>query len=1055
VERQLFKGSELVPLTDKVFELLLLLLQSPGRAVGKVELMERLWPDAVVSENNLTVNVSTLRKALGESAGERRYIETLARRGYRFIAEVRRVADGPRTGPTLAASPARAERPRATRPTFVGRERELSLLMAALEGMLEGRGRVLFITGDPGMGKTSLSQHFLDDAERAEPSLIVARGRCLEQLGGAEAYLPFLEALQSLLAGPAGPHVAEALQQHAPSWRSAFPGLGTSNTGVPTPPGASAQRMLRELADALEALSSHAPLLLWLEDLHWADPSSTDVVRLLAQRIGARRILLLGTYRGDEVEREHHPLRSVRRELLAHEQCEEIPLPLLGEDYIARYLDARCPGHDFPAELARLIVNTTEGQPLFATRLVELWIEHGALAQHEAGWRLSCSLPELSPGVPDTVRALIENKLTSLDEADRRALAFASAIGVEFDSSMLALVVGEDEVTLEERLDRLARTHHLVEPLGEGKLPDGGIHVRYRFAHVLYRNVLHEGLARKRRMALHAAVAAALLDRHAGDGKRIAAQLASHYREAREPALAIHHLLLAGDNASRVYADREARQYCLEAFALLPELPEHERVAHELIVLYNRGWTEFKVRDYPACLVAFERMLAVARSPAFAGEGEAASRARASVFAYLAQPWRDSYGVLEQPRMPNQGLEHGAVAVQCEALWAIVVVFSCTNQLDAMAARLLELLELAESQHNEPRRLEALALLGIARLDQGRHREGIRLLEECIPAARALGHARALCIALGARALVHHLRCELVAAEAHYRECLALVIDTPGRIECLLGMGLCHAHLGLVRPALAELEEALHIARRAELADAWALVANAVGDLQLELGAAQQAREHYTFALELAERHDFVQGQLLSWVNQGRVALALGEAARAAEAVRRADQLLPLRTRGAHDMLRPLQVQRRWLERRLLGLRAELELTKAPERAAELAARLLGDAGEWGNPHAAATARLLLARAELSHGRLDQAETELTAGLSMLADHPAPFIAWRLFATLAEVRGARPDASGAEAALAQARALVEKIADDLVDPALRASWSASTGARLATTRSVS
>lgn len=1050
LERQLLDRGQPVPLTDKVFELLLLLVQNPGRALSKLELMQRLWPDTVVEENNLTVNMSTLRKALGESRGERRYIETLARRGYRFVADVRKVAapEPTRAAITSGEASVSADVGAASRP-FVGRERELERLSGVLEAALAGRGRMVFVTGGPGMGKTALSQHFLARAQRSQPDVIVARGRCLEQLGSAEAYLPFLEALQSLLASDEAELVTQLLEQHAPSWCSAFPTLAARGVRS-SAAGANASRMLRELGDVLEALARRRPLLLLLEDLHWADPSSTDALRLLAQRIGARRVLVLGTFRRDEVERDQHALQSVRRELLAHELCEEIALPLLVEGYITSYLDARCPGHDLPAELAQLIVRTTEGQPLFATRLIELWIERGAIAHVDGTWQLTCAPSELSLGVPETVRALIEKKLESLDEPDQRALAYASAIGVELSASVLARVLGEDEIALEERLDRLARSHQLIELLGEEKLPDGRIDVRYRFAHVLYRNVLHDGLARKRRIALHAQVAAALSARHTGETRSIAAQLALHYQEAREPVLAIRHLLLAGDNASRVHAERESRQYCLEALALLPDLPASERVAHELIVTYNRGWTEFKVRDYEACLVAFERMLACARAPDFAGEGEACEYARASVFAYFAEPWRDSFGLLEQPRMPNQNPSHGAAALQCEAYWAIVLVLSYLNQLEAREARLAEYLALAEATHNEPRRLEAIALLGITRLEQGRHAEGVRLLDECIPAARAIDHARALSVAVGARALVHHLRCELALAEAYYRECMALVIDAPGRIECLVGSGLCHAHLGQVTAAFAALEEALEIARRSEQPDASILAANALGDLWLELGDVERAREQYRLALELAERHAFVLGQLLSWINQGRAALVLGERELAGEVLRRVDELLPRRGRGAHEMLLPLQFQRRWLERLVLSLRAEVALsTGEVERAHEHAAQLLLDARDWGSPHAAAGARLLLGCSERARGHLERAEAEFAAGGAALEAYPAPFLALRLLIAQAETQQARRDPPAAAATRAQARRISEPIAGSIADPALRARWTESARARLA------
>jgi tetratricopeptide (TPR) repeat protein len=284
---------------------------------------------------------------------------------------------------------------------------------------------------------------------------------------------------------------------------------------------------------------------------------------------------------------------------------------------------------------------------------------------------------------------------------------------------------------------------------------------------------------------------------------------------------------------------------------------------------------------------------------------------------------------------------------------------------------------------------------------------------------------------------------------------LTLVIDAPGRIECLVGRGLCHAHLGQVTPALAVLEEALDIAHRAEQPDASILAANALGDLWLELGDVERAREQYGSALELAGRHVFVLGELLSWINQGRAALALGERELAAEALRRVEDLLPQRGRGAHDMLLPMQFQRRWLERLVLALRAEVALSAdALERAREHAAELLRDARDWGSPHAAASARLLLGRCESAHGRLEQAEAELSAGSAALEGYPAPFIALRLLAAQAEVRQAARDPAGAASSLAQARAVIEPIASAIGDPALRRLWTESSSARLvAATRS--
>ncbi|HTV17363.1 MAG TPA: AAA family ATPase, partial [Polyangiaceae bacterium] len=606
VERTLERDGSSIALTDKVFELLLLLVQNRGHVLSKAELMQALWPDTVVEENNLTVNMSTLRKALGESAGQRRYIETLARRGYRFIAEVRESALAP--PPPLA---------RHTQ-TFVGRESELGRLSALLERAREGQGRVVFIDGEPGMGKTELAEQFLASAN-GQGRLLVAQGRCLEQFGTGEAYLPFLEASRTLLFGRERERVAPIFRQHAPTWFAQFgaavgagavsvPGatsglVPTSNPNDsveglrPATLNPSSARMLREMGDALEALSALEPVVLLLEDMHWADPSSSDLMRLLGQRAVSRRLLVLATLRRTEMQLASHPLENVRRELLAHDQCEEIELPLLDRAAIARYIDARFQPHALPAELAELVARKTEGHPLFATRLLQMLVERGDLTQAESGWRLPRPLDELELGVPSSVRGLIQKKLDSLDEEDRRTLQYASVLGVEFTLSALAHLLEVDEVSVDEWLDPLARAHHLLEPLGEERLPSGQLSLGYRFAHVLYQNVLYETLAGKRRMVLHQRAAEHLLAERGGDAWRAAAQLAVHFEAARDTLRAVQQLVIAGDNASRLLANRESKQYYAHALELLPELPAAERAAQDLIVHYNHGWCAFKQGD--------------------------------------------------------------------------------------------------------------------------------------------------------------------------------------------------------------------------------------------------------------------------------------------------------------------------------------------------------------------------------------------------------------------------------------------------------------------------
>lgn len=158
-----------------------------------------------------------------------------------------------------------------------------------------------------------------------------------------------------------------ALRTFAPTWCLQFPAVFASSGALEQLQretiGVTKERMLREMGDALGALATISPAVLLLEDLHWADTSSADLLRHLCQRIGHQRLLIVGTFRPEDLALSKHPLTNYKREMQAHKLCEEIALGALGEEYIASYLDARFAPNDFPRELSVLIQRKTEGHP--------------------------------------------------------------------------------------------------------------------------------------------------------------------------------------------------------------------------------------------------------------------------------------------------------------------------------------------------------------------------------------------------------------------------------------------------------------------------------------------------------------------------------------------------------------------------------------------------------------------------------------------------------------------------------------------------------------------
>jgi predicted ATPase len=498
-----------------------------------------------------------------------------------------------------ASLPPRQER----RPT-VGREQELAALRDGFASASAGLGQVLCVTGEPGLGKTTLVEDFLAELIAGSQACRVARGRCSERLAGAEAYLPVLEMLDSLARGEAGDSAARALRLVAPAWQTQIAPPVASGPGQITPapaPASSQERLKREFLVLLEELSRLRPLVLFLDDVHWADPSTVDLLSYLGNRCAGLRLLILLTYRPSEMQLVHHPLASVQLELQGRGVCREIPLGFLSRAEVNSYLGLAFPGHSFPAEFADRIYATTEGNPLFLVDLLRYLHDRGVLAERPNGWVLAQAIPDFQCDLPVSVRSLIQKKLGQLGESDRRLLSAASVQGREFDMSVVARVLGREAVDVEEQLELLERVHGLVRLVGERAFPDGSLTVRYSFVHVLYQNAIYATLQPTRKAAWSAAAAQALLEYYGEKSTILAAELAVLLEAARNPERAADHYLIAAENAARIFAHHEAVALARRGLALLQTLPDTpQRMRRELPLLMTLGMQLQVTQGYAA-----------------------------------------------------------------------------------------------------------------------------------------------------------------------------------------------------------------------------------------------------------------------------------------------------------------------------------------------------------------------------------------------------------------------------------------------------------------------
>jgi predicted ATPase len=493
-------GTERLRLTPKAFAVFRYLMERPGRLVLKEELLRQMWPNAIVTEASLTTCIREIRKELKDDSRRGRYIETVHRRGYRFIGKVvweRSVIDRHLEDSSL----------------LVGREAELGELRRYLEKALQGQRQVVFVTGEPGIGKTALVETFASQAA-GDGTIRVGRGQCVDHYGTGEAYLPWLEILSQLGQSQERELLAQLFHRYAPTWLSLMPSLISpaerkmlQRDVTPT----ARERMLREFAQALEALAREIPLVLLLEDLHWSDYCSLDLVLYLATRREVARLLLVGTYRPVEVILSDHPLKAVKQELQIHRQCEEIRLGSISDTAVADYVDARF--SRVSGQLAPLVYKRTDGNPLFMVNLTDYLVAKEFMVQVNDRWELRGHAREV--GVPESLRVMIERQVERLSPRDQRMLEAASVAGIEFSDVVMGDVLEKDCEEIQEQCEGLVQREQFLRVKGREKLPDGAETTRYAFTHALYRDVLYRRLTAGRRVRLHRRIGALLESGHA------------------------------------------------------------------------------------------------------------------------------------------------------------------------------------------------------------------------------------------------------------------------------------------------------------------------------------------------------------------------------------------------------------------------------------------------------------------------------------------------------------------------------------------------------------
>jgi eukaryotic-like serine/threonine-protein kinase len=454
---------------------------------------------------------------------------------------------------------------------FVGREAELAQLRDAADETLAGHGRSVLIAGEPGIGKTRTAEELATYAQVRGAN--VHWGRCHED-EGAPAYWPWVQVIRSYVRSADPVALAWEMGSGAADIARVVPEVAERVGEVSAPDEAEDEaarfRLFDSISGFLASASTSRPLVIVLDDLHWADEPSLLLLQFLARGLGDARLLLIGTYRDVELGR-HHPLSRMLGELSGAGQASRVALHGLSDREVRRYIEMTAGAEPAP-ELVRAVHDQTEGNPFFLAEVVRLLAAEGTLSAPGTA----------SLAIPQGVRDVVGRRLDRLSGEANKELAVAAAIGRDFDVQVLTKVAGSDAETVEAALAGAVSAQLLAETSAG----------RYRFSHALVRETLYEELSAAQRPALHRQIAEALEELYSPDPARLKrrfAEVAHHFLEGAaggDAEKAVDYAVRAAQSATAQLGHEEAAELYERALETL-ELcgPDEQRRAELLVAL--------------------------------------------------------------------------------------------------------------------------------------------------------------------------------------------------------------------------------------------------------------------------------------------------------------------------------------------------------------------------------------------------------------------------------------------------------------------------------------
>lgn len=902
---------------------------------------------------------------------------------------------------------------------FVARQAEMRRLDALLARALAGQGQVCFVAGEAGAGKSTLVAEFTRRAQERHPDLLMAFGDSNAQTGIADPYLPFREVM-ALLTGDVEGSLAEGVITHENAlrlrrflsvagealveggadligifvpggalltrmgarwakgsrWVARLEALVREKTGAPDRPQGrlDQNQIFEQYTSVIRRLAAQAPLVLVIDDLHWVDAASMGLLFHLARRLEKSRVLIVGTYRPNDVAvgrgGERHPLEPVLNELKRYYGDVVIDLGDADEAEDRAFVDALLDAEPnrLGPEFRDALYRHTEGHPLFTVELLRSLQERGALVHEDGAWAVGAGVEWAS--LPARVDGVIGERIGRLEKESRETLLVASVEGHRFTAEVVARVRAADERGMIRRLsDELERQHRLVAAQGTARLPGGRLS-HYRFRHSLFQRWLYGGLGAAERSYLHEDVARELEALYGDQCNQIAVQLARHFLEAGDTGKAVRYHLCAGDTAAGGYANAEARHNYLHALELLEAGPDDDDARRARIDTTLKLVSASYVADAPERslerLAAMEPLAAALPDPECGECGDRWRLARIRFWMgrlhHMANAPREAIGYYRQVlEVAEERGDEEMVAIPSSVMGRAMVS-------QGYFERALPLLEQAvdpmERLGNVTEWISTQGYLGVALAAVGRHAEGVAAGEAAIRRAREVNSPTGLSISLVYFFAVHLMAGDVAQMLETSADTIEAAERSGDRLAIYVGHGdraWAECRRGDHAAAAAHMERCREVGQtlgpRLVIAD-WFAAARA--EMALRAGRLAEAASLAAEAVEFARSMGGLFGEGLAEQTWGE-ALAAMDPPRTGEAEGHfAAAQQAFEAGGAHLPLAHLRLAwgRVLLERGRAGdARPHLEAAAAQFAASELAAALAQARALIAHAHGAAPVR--------------------------------------------------------------------------------------------------